>query len=321
MANPEDAIAWYEKGHGLTVSGRYGEAVRAFDKAIAVKKNFAEAFFGRAVCHIKLGDSKKADDDILAAARLGNKEARLLLAERQAEEKKRKNRCIRCNAMMLDASMCWNCGMTYADCLPSSGEAKPDCPPAGTPADKGLESEGELLLEDAASNGQPIRVLKFNLTPVHLVAHTEGSIVKGQTGQTVVRSIHLKLDWIKEISIAGAQPLLMSLFSRKGIRNVTLRLHGSFPLLERGAYTDVREITGVSKDPASIRRWEYLAGIVGTSAPLCPICRTKDMVFLKARCRREGEEAMNSLLSCRSCRKRFIYDFDMGEYEHVGMNF
>ena len=76
-----DARDLYEKGHGFTLSGDYGEAVRAFDEAIESDPRFAEAYLGRAVCREKLGDRSLAVDDMKKAARLGSRAAKTYLEE------------------------------------------------------------------------------------------------------------------------------------------------------------------------------------------------------------------------------------------------
>ncbi|MFP4476702.1 MAG: tetratricopeptide repeat protein [Desulfatibacillaceae bacterium] len=317
-------VEMYEKGHQAALEGRFRDAIEAFDQAIRMNKSFAEAYFGRAVCRIKVGDTIRGDADIAMAAKLGNREARMLLEQKRAETKLKNNRCIRCNATLLDEDRCWNCGMTYAPTVaPAHGSVSPaDSGGTGAAGDEqGPDNEGDLSLDDVKSAMNPLRITRFTLTASHLVIHAEGTFVRDDTEHVVKRAFHVKLDWIKEITISAGKQLFKGFFSKKPAREVRIVLHGSFPVMHRGSYLDVREISGRTNRPLSVRRWEYLSRLVGTSAPLCPMCRDKSMVFIKPRCTRRGETALNTLLLCRSCRKRFIYDFDLGEYEHVGANF
>jgi tetratricopeptide (TPR) repeat protein len=65
----------------MALSGRFTEALRAFDMAIRQDANFAAAYIGRGVCHHKLGRPGKALDDIRRAALLGSQGARNYLVQ------------------------------------------------------------------------------------------------------------------------------------------------------------------------------------------------------------------------------------------------
>lgn len=75
MADHKGARSWYEKGYRMTFSGRFTEALEAFDTAIRQDAHFAAAHVGRGVCHHKLGQRGKALDDIRKAALLGSQAA------------------------------------------------------------------------------------------------------------------------------------------------------------------------------------------------------------------------------------------------------
>jgi tetratricopeptide (TPR) repeat protein len=54
------AEAWYNKGVVLVNLGRYEEALKANDKAIELKPDYANAWFNRACVYSVKGDKKKA---------------------------------------------------------------------------------------------------------------------------------------------------------------------------------------------------------------------------------------------------------------------
>ena len=58
----------YDEGH-------FEEAVRSFDAAIALRSNYAPAYYNRAVAHSKLGHRRKAEADLREAAELGHRKA------------------------------------------------------------------------------------------------------------------------------------------------------------------------------------------------------------------------------------------------------
>ena len=51
------------------------EAIQAFNLAIDMQIESAQAFFNRGVCHYRLGNYRQANDDLGAAALLGCKDA------------------------------------------------------------------------------------------------------------------------------------------------------------------------------------------------------------------------------------------------------
>lgn len=62
---------WYQKGVQLKCSSRYQKAIQAFNQAIDHKIKLAEAYFERAICFYKLGNTQQAANDLAAAAVLG----------------------------------------------------------------------------------------------------------------------------------------------------------------------------------------------------------------------------------------------------------
>lgn len=58
-------------------AGRTKEAIQAFDLAIDMQIERAQAFFNRGVCHYRLGNYRQARDDLEAAALMGCKDASL----------------------------------------------------------------------------------------------------------------------------------------------------------------------------------------------------------------------------------------------------
>ena len=51
------------------------KAIQAFDLAIDMNIECAQAFFSRGVCHYRMGNYRQAQDDLEAAALLGCKDA------------------------------------------------------------------------------------------------------------------------------------------------------------------------------------------------------------------------------------------------------
>ena len=66
---------WYRKGVLLKRDSQYLKAIRAFDQAIDHKIKLAEAYYERALCYYRLGNSRQAASDLAAAALLGCKSA------------------------------------------------------------------------------------------------------------------------------------------------------------------------------------------------------------------------------------------------------
>ena len=62
---------WYQKGLQLKCNSLYQKAIHAFDQAIDHKIKLAEAYYERALCFYKLGNTRQATDDLAAAAMLG----------------------------------------------------------------------------------------------------------------------------------------------------------------------------------------------------------------------------------------------------------
>ena len=73
-----NASDWIRKGVNLYRSGDYQKAIHAFSIAIDLDVALAVAYSTRAVAYYKLGDKKQAIKNFEVAAKLGNKNARIL---------------------------------------------------------------------------------------------------------------------------------------------------------------------------------------------------------------------------------------------------
>jgi tetratricopeptide (TPR) repeat protein len=69
--NPENPQALYGVAIVLMNKGRFEEAIEQLDKAIAVKANYADAYYNRGQCHFYMGDRYSACDDWFKADSLG----------------------------------------------------------------------------------------------------------------------------------------------------------------------------------------------------------------------------------------------------------
>jgi tetratricopeptide (TPR) repeat protein len=65
----------FEKGRQYMSEGLTREAIKSFDLAIDMNIECAQAFFNRGVCHYRLGNYRRARDDLRAAALLNCKDA------------------------------------------------------------------------------------------------------------------------------------------------------------------------------------------------------------------------------------------------------
>ena len=74
-----NASDWVRRGVNLYRSGDYQKAIHAFSIAIDLDLTLAVAYSTRAAAYFKLGDKKQAIKNFEVAAKLGNKNARLLL--------------------------------------------------------------------------------------------------------------------------------------------------------------------------------------------------------------------------------------------------
>jgi tetratricopeptide (TPR) repeat protein len=74
-----NASDWVRKGVNLYKSGDYKKAIHAFSIAIDLDVTFSAAYATRAVAYYKLGDKKQATKNLEVAARLGHKNALVLL--------------------------------------------------------------------------------------------------------------------------------------------------------------------------------------------------------------------------------------------------
>ena len=74
---PRNAQALALKGFLLAAQNRTGEAVKWFNQALAVDSALGNAWLGRGVCRIRLGDAKDGREDLLVAAALEPQRAEL----------------------------------------------------------------------------------------------------------------------------------------------------------------------------------------------------------------------------------------------------
>jgi hypothetical protein len=74
-----NASDWVRKGVNLYKSNDYQKAIHAFSIAIDLDVTFSAAYATRAVAYYKIGDKEQAIKNLEVAAKLGNKNARVLL--------------------------------------------------------------------------------------------------------------------------------------------------------------------------------------------------------------------------------------------------
>ena len=68
--SPQDPEALALKGFLLAAQNRPGDAIAAFDGALAVNSSFGTAWLGRGLCEIRTGHSRRGREDLLVAAAL-----------------------------------------------------------------------------------------------------------------------------------------------------------------------------------------------------------------------------------------------------------
>jgi tetratricopeptide (TPR) repeat protein len=73
--NPEDALAFYNRGTCYIKLGSYWQAIKDFNRAIELNPKLGQAFSNRGVVYYKLGDHRQAFADLKIAAGLGHKPA------------------------------------------------------------------------------------------------------------------------------------------------------------------------------------------------------------------------------------------------------
>ena len=67
----QTAEDWYNQGNVLTNQSKYDEAIKAFDEAIRLNPNDANAWFGKGIALQGLGNTTEADAAIAKAQELG----------------------------------------------------------------------------------------------------------------------------------------------------------------------------------------------------------------------------------------------------------
>ena len=70
---PDYADAWYNRGVTLAKLGRHEEALKAYDKAIELKPDFAEAWYNKACAYSRKGDKENALKNLSKAIELDAK--------------------------------------------------------------------------------------------------------------------------------------------------------------------------------------------------------------------------------------------------------
>ena len=70
---PDFAEAWYNKGVTLAKLGRYDEALKAYDKAIEIKSDYAKAWYNKARMHSLKGNKENALKNLSRAIELDRK--------------------------------------------------------------------------------------------------------------------------------------------------------------------------------------------------------------------------------------------------------
>lgn len=69
--SPFMPVAYYNKGVILAETGRLDDAVKAFTRAIELKRDFGEAFYNRGFVYLTMGDKAKAFPDLSRSGELG----------------------------------------------------------------------------------------------------------------------------------------------------------------------------------------------------------------------------------------------------------
>jgi len=69
--NPRNQEAWYHIGAVYQNKADYHKAIDYYTKAIALKSDYADAYFNRGLCWFYLGDRNKSCDDWLLAESYG----------------------------------------------------------------------------------------------------------------------------------------------------------------------------------------------------------------------------------------------------------
>jgi len=69
--NPKDHYAWSDKGRAFGLLGAYNESISAFDEAIRLDPNYAEAWHFKGVTLKALGRNEEANAAFAKAKELG----------------------------------------------------------------------------------------------------------------------------------------------------------------------------------------------------------------------------------------------------------
>jgi len=71
--NPEDVVAYHNRGDAYGLKGDVDHAIADYTKAIEINPNYAPAYNGRGRAYVSKGDYVRAVDDVTKAAELTRK--------------------------------------------------------------------------------------------------------------------------------------------------------------------------------------------------------------------------------------------------------
>ena len=74
--DPKNTFAFYNRGNSKTDLGSYSEAIKDFTKSIALKPDYARAYFNRAIAKQHINDKAGACSDFRKAEKLGYSKAK-----------------------------------------------------------------------------------------------------------------------------------------------------------------------------------------------------------------------------------------------------
>jgi tetratricopeptide (TPR) repeat protein len=78
--NPSDPAVHFNRAYALHLMGREAEAIINASKAVALKRNYKEAFYLRGQCLLAMKEGSAACKDWVQAAKMGHKESKKALS-------------------------------------------------------------------------------------------------------------------------------------------------------------------------------------------------------------------------------------------------